>query len=104
MEAVVGLVIILTGFSITLVIFMNVISSSNSKSKLETQISLREAALETKLSRQYIDGEEKMKDLVIERSFERYDENSQLLLFELKAINSKKKVIGVRKELILSYQ
>ncbi len=104
MEAIVGLVIIITGFAITSVIFLNVITSRNSKAKLETQLLLKEQALDTKASRQYIDESIKVKDIIIEKSFTQYDNNPQLLVFELKVINSNKKVIGNRKELILSYQ
>lgn len=104
MEAIVGMVIILTSFSITLVVFLNVVSSSNSKANLDAQIQLRETAMEVKSNRQYIDGDDKAEGLTIEKTFEEYEGNPQLMIFELKAVNAKKKVVGVRRELILSYQ
>lgn len=100
LESIVGLVIILTAFSIALMIYLNVLSSSRNWSKLEGKLILDKEAIEVSMSDIHIDDELKTGSYRVEKKFLTYRNNPKLMHLQLRLLGANNKVITVQDQII----
>ncbi len=100
MESLVAMVLILLTMSIGGIIYTNVISSSDTTRKLQAGFILEEVSDKMKKEKNYLDGEEEIKSMIVKKRVMKYEKVAGLEVMELRAFDKQGKLLGSRREII----
>jgi hypothetical protein len=101
MEVLVAIAIIMSVFTISTIVFLNVTGSSYTGDKLKASLLLNEISMETNKSKTFLDEEISKDDIVIKKTFDKYNNHPNLMILTITAFNSSQKLLSERKEIIL---
>ena len=100
LESLVAMVIVLLGFGIALMIYVNVVNSNNSQIRLNAHLSMSEVLSETIQDEAFTDEETKKGMLTIVKTIIPYDKSSGLIEIHLEAKDVSGKVLGVLDKIV----
>lgn len=100
-EVIVAMVVLAIAFSIGIMIYFNILSSSGSYRAFETTLLLKQVAAETTHNKSYIDELIELENLTIQKSVSPYNGSKKVYLLELHAVDQHQKEHGVYKQLII---
>lgn len=101
LETIVAMVILLTVFSISIVVIQNVLRTASIGNKTNTYFILENELLETIKTKKYINEEIEYDQFKVSREVFDSDLSDSLLVIELKAVDAKGTVLTSIKETIL---
>ena len=102
-ETIVALTIILTAFSIALIVFVNILKTERSWDHLNAVLLLKQVSVDTKLKKIYFDEWLPVKQYDIVKKIIKYEENPHLMLLEIKIYTKNGNLLEQSKELIINY-
>ncbi len=100
-ETVVAMIIILSVFGISMMVYMNVVKTGINLSNLNASLQLNELAEKTKKEKLYVDQTIESKGFSIQKKITKYNHDENLLLLEITAKDNGDKILASRKEIIL---
>ncbi|MCW3071755.1 MAG: hypothetical protein JWO44_1645 [Bacteroidetes bacterium] len=101
LESMVAMVIAVVCLSIGTMVIVNVLNSDKGYPSLKADLLLNSISNKLKNEKTFIDGEERIENLLIKKTFEKYADTENLLQMTLQVIDENNKPIFERKELIL---
>ena len=99
-ETVVALVMIMSVFSIGMMVYFNVIKSSYSLQQLKASLMLNELSKVTKEKKSFFDEQDSTETLVIYKRISKYENMENLVLLELEVLSKDSTKLASRRELV----
>ena len=99
-ETIAASVIVTLAFGIGLVIFMNLLRSSNARQEMNARMVVNELAVETKQYQRWIDETIDAPPFTVQKTVSPYAQAANLQVLHLKATDKQGKVLHERKEII----
>lgn len=101
-ESIVAMTLIMIGFGIALLIFLNINKSDNSFQKFKAQLILREVAVFSNKEKKSLFDQKQIGEISIIQTLSDYPGYADIKLLKLEAFNYEGEKIADRKELILN--
>lgn len=101
-EALIAMVIVLVCLGIASMIYVNVISSGNQRTRLNAHLALSDVSIVSKKSRLFLDEEIRSGNIIIRKTISPYKESPGVSVLVLVAVNAEGKVISTWKELVFT--
>ncbi|MDB5274744.1 MAG: hypothetical protein JWO58_3111 [Chitinophagaceae bacterium] len=98
-EVLVAMVLFTVVFTIGITVYVNVVRSGFSMSKLKATLLLNKIAMDTKINRRFIPESIQEGTISIDKQIEDYNKDSQLVVIVLKAYDANHMLLAERKEL-----
>jgi Tfp pilus assembly protein PilV len=99
-ESLVGMIIILITFSIGIMIFNEVMLSSNSRQRIHADLLIQKTIDETIEKNEFIDQSIATGTYTIEKKVSPYKSEKNLSILEIKIFNADKKLVASQKKLV----
>lgn len=101
LETIVAMVIIMVVFSISIMIYVNITSSTFSLQKIKTDLLLQRLSVTTLEKKTYFDETIEYEIITIDKQIQKYNDIDDILLMTLTAYNKQQDTIAQRKQLLL---
>ncbi|HOU69131.1 MAG TPA: hypothetical protein PKW49_11260 [Paludibacteraceae bacterium] len=100
-EAVTSMIIIMACFSISTMIYLNIIKSDNRVYRSEAFLIVNQWKEETLKNRQFFDQDQEVDGIIFSRTFENYQNEQKLKLMRIEARDQKKRVLYSYKQVVV---
>ena len=101
LETIIAMVIIMVVFGISIMIYVNITSSTFSTQKIKTDLLLKQLAITTLEKKSYFDETIEYEIITIDKQVQKYNDTDDVLLMTLTAYNKQQDTIAQRKQLLL---
>lgn len=101
LETLVAMIIVLIGFSISIMIYINVIKSNSAGLKIKANMAAEAMKRECIRTKSFIDEEKEYDQFVLVKTAEKYDKNERLVVLRIVAKTKKGRKLFDRREMVV---